>query len=101
MDAWRLLAPRSPHASLREGESCWRHNTNDNRINRYLFLWEMITHQEQSPRNKHHQYIIIIIIIILCSDLGHKYRSFLITFMLPRFFVQTHIFSVSPSSFSL
>ena len=36
-----------------------------------------------------------------CSDLGQGVARSTTTFMLPRFFVQTHIFSVSPSSFSL
>ena len=36
-----------------------------------------------------------------CSDLGQGVAISTTAFMLPRFFVQTHIFSVSPSSFSL
>ena len=36
-----------------------------------------------------------------CSDLGQGVAISTTAFPLPRFFVQTHIFSVSPSSFSL
>ena len=36
-----------------------------------------------------------------CSDLGQGVAISTTALMLPRFFVQTHIFSVSPSSFSL
>ena len=36
-----------------------------------------------------------------CSDLGQGVAISTTAFMLSRFFVQTHIFSVSPSSFSL
>ena len=36
-----------------------------------------------------------------CSDLGQGVAISTTAFKLPRFFVQTHIFSVSPSSFSL
>ena len=36
-----------------------------------------------------------------CSDLGQGVAISTTAFMLPRFFVQTPIFSVSPSSFSL
>ena len=36
-----------------------------------------------------------------CSDLGQGVAISTTAIMLPRFFVQTHVFSVSPSSFSL
>ena len=36
-----------------------------------------------------------------CRDLGQGVAISTTAFKLPRFFVQTHVFSVSPSSFSL
>ena len=60
-------------------------------------------HHQQQPSSccARHHHRAIHFSPLPCSDLGQGVAISTTAFMLPRFFVQTHIFSVSPSSFSL